>query len=95
METPTSPAVRSPSAATTTIITSTMAAMTLLWRSRSMSRISCDRSCEKCTRIPCGHSLRSRSTRARTSATVSMTMAACVRASSAGGAVEPERDPLQ
>ena len=49
METPTRPAVRSPSAATTTIITSTIAAMTLLWRSRSMSRMSSDLSCENRT----------------------------------------------
>ena len=75
MEIPTSPAVRRPSTATTTIITSTMAARTLLCRSRSMSRMSSDRSCRKCTCIPGGHSRRSCSTSARTSAMVSMMLA--------------------
>ena len=76
MATPTKPPVRQPSAATTTIITSSTALITLFLRSPSTVRTSSDLSWEKVAatawRKESGQAARSASTTARTRSMVSM-----------------------
>ena len=72
MAMPTSPAVRTPKAPTTTIMTSRTALMTLFWRSLSIVRISSERSWLKVTCTDSGQKARSSSTTARTASMVSM-----------------------
>ena len=63
---------RSPSAATTMIITRRIALVTLFSRSLSMVRMSPERSCENWTSTPGGQCVRSASTVRRTASVVSM-----------------------
>ena len=75
MERPTSSAERTPSAQTTTIITSTMAAMTLACRSESMSLTCSDSSWRRSTRTLAGQVSRLSAMTAFTASTVSMMLA--------------------